>query len=90
MVHRKNEHLSTVAYCKIGNWKRDHKSFVRDCNLFIQGKCRYTGEFCWFNHIEIVIEEDKGDDKQSSESFFRNAQENQEPPIEEEEEEAQE
>ena len=34
---------------------------------------------------EIVIEEDKGDDKQSSESVFRNAQENQEPPIEEEE-----
>jgi hypothetical protein len=70
--------------------KREHKSFVRDCNLFIQGKCRYEGEFCWFNHSEIVIEEDEGDDKQSSDSFFRNAQENQEPPIEEEEEEAQE
>ena len=56
----------------------------------MQGKCRYQGEFCWFNHGEIVIEEDKGDDKQSAESVFRNAQENQEPPIEEEEQEAQE
>ena len=48
--------------------KREHKTFVRDCNLFIEGQCRYKEESCLFNHSETVIEEVKGDDKQLSES----------------------
>ena len=62
--------------------KRDHGSFVRDCNLFRQDKCRYNGDSCWFNHSETIMDEDTGDDKHKSASVFRNAKENQEPPIE--------
>ena len=70
--------------------KKDHKSFVRDCNLFLEDKCRYNEESCWFIHRGIEAEEIKNVGKQASELVFRNAQENQEPPLEEEKEETQE
>ena len=77
--------------------KKEHKSFVRDCNLFLEDKCNYKEESCWFNHREIEEEKDDDEiviendvDEQSSESVFRNAQENLEPPLEEEREETQE
>ena len=36
MVHRKNNHLATVAYCR---------------NL-AEGNCSFTADSCWWNHAE--------------------------------------
>ena len=79
--------------------KKDHRSFVSDCNLFMEDKCKFKEESCWFNHREREIEEEidaderaveKDVDEPTSESVFRNAQENLEPPLMEGGEEAQE
>ena len=36
MYHRKSKHLNTVAYCKNN----------------LEGKCPYSDEMCWWNHVE--------------------------------------
>ena len=37
--------------------KKEH--VVKDCNLYLENKCRYSEESCWFNHVDNVNEEDK-------------------------------
>ena len=70
--------------------KKEHKSFVRDCNLYLENKCKYKEESCWFKHREIDEEKDDEEivieeevDEHSSESVFWNAKENLKPPLEE-------
>ena len=61
--------------------KMDH--VVRDCYLYLDNKCRYSEDSCWFSHVEKVNEEDKkGNIDESSESVFREVRVNLEPPIE--------
>ena len=36
MYHRKSKHLNTVAYCK----------------NYLEGKCQYSDDMCWWNHSE--------------------------------------
>ena len=74
--------------------KKEH--VVKDCNLYLENKCRYSEESCWFNHVDNVNEEDEQEnvekvneedehgnvDHKSSQSVFQEVQVNLEPPIE--------
>ena len=58
--------------------KKEHKMAVRNCNLFLNDKCSFTEDSCWFNHGDKETNENKND---SSDSVFRRAQVNLEPPL---------
>ena len=36
----------------MGHRKRYHANMIKPCQKFIQGRCPFQNEFCWFNHNE--------------------------------------
>ena len=64
--------------------KKTHRNAVRDCNLFIDDKCKFNDESCWFNHDETVdehSEENETSNEETIQPVFQKFQENLEPPI---------
>ena len=61
MIHRKREHTNTV-------WK---------CDLFKEGSCGFTENFCWFKHSRNMMNAEY----ESNESVFHGAQERLKPPL---------
>ena len=72
MIHRKEMHLDVVRFC----------------NLFIQNKCPYNEDSCFYKHTENGNNEDdhgeddvQNADDQTTESVFQNVRQNLEPPL---------
>ena len=69
--------------------KTAHTGVIRKCNLFLENRCRYNEDSCWFKHEEVTIEEEEKEtsdkDEQYAESVFQKVQENLDPPIEKQE-----
>ena len=67
--------------------KKSHTGIVIDFNLFLENKCRYNEESCWFKHGKTASEEKdkKTVDDPSVQSVFQKAQENRELPLGEQE-----
>ena len=63
--------------------KKEHKTVVRVCNLFLDGKCRFKETSCWFNHEEMNEYKSENEDinNKTEESVFQEVQENLKPPI---------
>ena len=61
--------------------KTDHKTDVRVCNQFMEGKCRFKEEACWFSHHIVIDEEDEQKNMETEESVFQKVQENLKPPF---------
>ena len=63
--------------------KNDHKTVVRDCNQFMDGKCRFKEEACWFNHNAVFDDEDEQENMNNGikQSVFQKVQENLKPPF---------
>ena len=63
--------------------KKEHKTVVRVCNLFLDGKCRFKETSCWFNHEEINEDKSENEDinHKTEESVFQEVQENLKPPF---------
>ena len=64
MIHRKLEHSKTV----------------KACSKFIDQKCNFTEETCWFKHGENE-NSFKSNLKESNQSVFRDGPNKQKPPL---------
>ena len=68
MTHKKKEHIESVRYC----------------NLFLDGKCPFKDESCWFRHLDdskSPSTEVKNGNENIENSVFQAVQENLEPPL---------
>ena len=63
--------------------KIQHRSILRECNLFKDNKCRFKEESCWFKHENIVENdaENEHGENASQKSVFQKVQENLKPPF---------
>ena len=63
--------------------KKEHRNAIRECNLFIDDKCRFNDESCWFNHDDGDgdLEVNETGNEETTKSVFRKVQENLEPPL---------
>ena len=59
--------------------KREHGSIIKDCQEFINKKCRFQEDFCWFKHT--IKETDDEIMEIESNQVFQKASENLKPPI---------
>ena len=63
--------------------KSKHEELTKYCNLFLDGKCKFKDETCWYRHKD----EQKDNSKEKSvknvpeNSVFQEVQENLKPPI---------
>ena len=70
--------------------KQIHRSTVRNCNLFIDDKCKWNNKSCWFLH-EYAFDDQKDYDSSevdkdevtepTNQSVFQEVHENLDPPI---------
>ena len=58
MIHRKN----------------NHRHIVKQCTNFMQNRCRFNTEFCWYKHEVEAMESDDCIEEESN-SVFQNAKE---------------
>ena len=68
--------------------KKVHASLVKMCNNFLEDKCTFKEQFCWFKHdeekmdIEDKMEENvEEEEANKSSQVFRNAKPNINPPL---------
>ena len=66
MIHRKEMHLDVVRFC----------------NLFIQNKCPYNEDSCFYKHTENGNnEDDHGEDDVQNADDRKTETQNREPPL---------
>ena len=66
MVHKKNKHIESIRYC----------------NLFLDNKCVFKEESCWFKHTDNSKNPSGGKENyEKEEQVFQKVQVNLEPPI---------
>ena len=42
----------------MGHRKKYHVNLVKQCTNFLEGKCRFQNEFCWFIHMKTTTKDD--------------------------------
>ena len=63
--------------------KNSHNDSTRLCNLFIDGKCMYNDDSCWYKHesnMDDKSEEEERADEDPAQSVFQKVRENLQPP----------
>ena len=64
--------------------KKEHVESIRFCNLFLDEKCPFKDEACWFRHMDVSKtppNEVKNDNVETQNSVFQKVQEDLDPPI---------
>ena len=62
--------------------KRKHPSSVRYCNLYLDDKCRFNDQSCWYRHLRAHEEEKhSNEEKKIEQEVFQEVQEDLDPPI---------
>ena len=73
--------------------KKEHRSVVKFCDKFQEGKCGFQDDFCWFRHDEKeeikrkideqmdIGNESENEESKSCESVFYETQRKLKPPI---------
>ena len=66
--------------------KQKHPSIVRYCNLYLDDKCRFNDQSCWYRHLRAHEDSSEGEKsdaagEKNEQEVFREVQEDLDPPI---------